>query len=331
MQPKRSRLTLSQYVSGILERDRTTLSRAITLVESTLGEDQLLAEEVIQQLLPYTGKSTRIGITGVPGVGKSTFIESFGQLVLNRGHRLAVLTIDPSSQRTKGSILGDKTRMEKLAVDKRAYIRPSPAGTTLGGVGARTREAMLLCEAAGYDVVFIETVGVGQSETLVKGMVDFFLLLMLAGAGDELQGIKKGIIEIADALVVTKADGDNLEKSKLAKKEYDRALHLFPLNENGWKPKVKTCSALDNSGLEEIWEMILEFTEKMKRNGHFDKNRSDQRLSWMHEHIKWSLENLFYQNQEIADKLKQVSPLVERGEAPALAIARKLVQEFLNR
>jgi len=330
VQPKRSRLTVSQYVSGILDKDRTVLSRAITLVESTLSEDQRLAEEVIQRLLPYTGESIRIGITGVPGVGKSTFIESFGQLVLNRGHRLAVLTIDPSSQRTKGSILGDKTRMEKLAVDKRAFIRPSPAGTTLGGVGARTREAMLLCEAAGYDVVFIETVGVGQSETLVKGMVDFFLLLMLAGAGDELQGIKKGIIELADALVVTKADGDNLEKSRLAKKEYDRALHLFPLNENGWKPKVKTCSAIDQTGLEEIWEMILEFINKMKSNGHFDKSRAEQRLSWMHEHIQWLLESQFYQHPGVSQKLKEAMIQVQNGEASSIATARQLVHYFIH-
>ena len=329
MSQRKNRLTPNQYVEGILHRDRMVLSRAITLVESSLKEDQLLAEEVLGEILPYTGNSLRIGITGVPGVGKSTFIETFGQHVVQQGHQLAVLTIDPSSQTSKGSILGDKTRMSALAGEKRAFIRPSPSGSTLGGVSAKTREAMLLCEAAGFDVVFVETVGVGQSETMVKGMVDFFLLLMLAGAGDELQGIKKGIIETADALVITKADGDNLAKAKMAKKEYQNALHLFPLNESGWKPQVKICSAVENVGLVEVWEMILGFGEKMKASGHFDQNRTRQRLSWMHEHIKWSLENKFYHNPEINQKLKQIEPLVEKGDVPALVMARKLVQEFL--
>jgi LAO/AO transport system kinase len=330
MLQRKNRLTVNQYVDGILQKDRVVLSRAITLVESSLSEDQLLAEEVLHQVLPYAANSLRIGITGVPGVGKSTFIEAFGQHIVQQGHQLAVLTIDPSSQASKGSILGDKTRMSALASDKRAFIRPSPSGNTLGGVAAKTREAMLLCEAAGFDVIFIETVGVGQSETLVKGMVDFFLLLMLAGAGDELQGIKKGIIETADALVITKADGDNLAKAKLARKDYQNALHLFPLNENGWKPKVKVCSAVENSGLVEVWEMMIDFAEKMKANGHFQRNRTQQRLAWMHEHIKWSLENRFYQDPAIVEQLNQVSPLVEKGEVPALTMARKLVQGFLR-
>lgn len=331
MSQRKNRLTLNQYVEGVLQRDRVVLSRAITLVESSLNEDQLLAEEVLTKILPYTGNSLRVGITGVPGVGKSTFIEAFGQHVLQQGYKLAVLTIDPSSQTSKGSILGDKTRMSALAGDRRAFIRPSPSGSTLGGVAAKTREAMLLCEAAGFDVVFVETVGVGQSETLVKGMVDFFLLLMLAGAGDELQGIKKGIIETADALVITKADGDNFDKAKRARKDYQNALHLMPLHENGWKPKVKLCSAIEKTGLVEVWEMILDFGEKMKASGHFDQNRTQQRLSWMHEHIKWSLENQFYHNPRIAERLKQISPQIERGEVPALAMARKLVEEFLNK
>jgi LAO/AO transport system kinase len=331
MSQRKNRLTSDQYVEGILQKDRVVLSRAITLAESSLPEDQLLAEEVLSKILPYTGNSLRIGITGVPGVGKSTFIEAFGQHVLQQGHRLAVLTVDPSSQNSKGSILGDKTRMSALANNKKAFIRPSPSGNTLGGVGAKTREAMLLCEAAGFDVVFVETVGVGQSETLVKGMVDFFLLLMLAGAGDELQGIKKGIIETADALVITKADGDNFDKAKMARRDYQNALHLFPLNENGWKPQVKICSAVEGLGLVEVWDMILDFSEKMKGNRHFDKNRVQQRLSWMHEHIKWSLENRFYQDREIVDELRRISPLVERGEVPALVMARKLVQEFLGK
>jgi len=331
MSQRKNRLTPNQYVEGILQKDRVVLSRAITLVESSLHEDQLLAEEVLGAILPHTGKSLRVGITGVPGVGKSTFIEAFGQHILEQGHQLAVLTIDPSSQTSKGSILGDKTRMSALASDKSAFIRPSPSSNNLGGVAAKTREAMLLCEAAGFDVIFIETVGVGQSETVVKGMVDFFLLLMLAGAGDELQGIKKGIIETADALVITKADGDNVGPAKKAKKEYQNALHLMPLNENGWKPEVKICSAVENRGLVEVWEMMIDYADKMKANGHFQHNRTRQRLSWMHEHIKWTLQNRFYQDPAIVEQLKQASPLVEKGEVPALSMARKLVEEFLNK
>lgn len=330
MQKNRNRLTLQQYVSGILKRDRVVLGRAITLVESNLSTDQQLAEEVLNRVLPHTGKSIRVGITGVPGVGKSTFIESLGKQILAQGHNLAVLTIDPSSKKTGGSILGDKTRMEALAVDKRAFIRPTPAGSSLGGVSAKTREVMLLCEAAGHDVVFIETVGVGQSETMVQGMVDFFLLLMLSGAGDELQGIKKGIIEIADALVVTKADGDNLENSKMAKREYDRALHLFPPRENGWQPKVKICSAIKNFGLEEIWEMILHFEHMMKANGYFDDNRSKQRVDWMHEHIRILLENRFFQDKAIAGELEKITPFVLKGEISSITTARNLVKQFLN-
>lgn len=330
MYSTRKRLTLSEYLSGILNQDRITLSKAITLVESSLSQDQLLAEELIQEVMPYTGKSIRVGITGVPGVGKSTFIDTFGEHLIQQGHRLAVLTIDPSSQKTKGSILGDKTRMEKLALNKMAFIRPSPAGATLGGVGARTREAMLLCEAAGYDMVIVETVGVGQSETVVSEMVDFFLLLILAGAGDELQGIKKGIIETADALVVTKADGENLKQARLAKKEYERALHLFPLKENKWKPKVRLCSALDNVGMDEIGAMINDFIQKIKSTSYFDENRSKQRLSWMHGHIKWLLESSFYQHPEVKKRLHRISPLVEKGDTPSMGMARLLVEEFLR-
>lgn len=330
MGKKKTRLSISQYVSGILEGDRVILSRAITLAESSLSSDQQLAEEVISQILPYSGNSMRIGITGVPGVGKSTFIENFGKQIVEQGHKLAVLTIDPSSQKTGGSILGDKTRMETLASDKRAFIRPTPAGSSLGGVSAKTREAMLFCEAAGHDVIFIETVGVGQSETLVKGMVDFFLLLMLSGAGDELQGIKKGIIEIADALVITKADGDNVEKGKTAKKEYERALHLFRKNENGWHPQVKICSALNNFGLREIREMILDFEQMMKANGYFAENRSRQRLDWMHGHIRLLLQNLFYGNPVISEKLDKLSPQVLSGEVSSISLARELVHDFLN-
>jgi LAO/AO transport system kinase len=304
------------------------LSRAITLVESALLSDQLIAEKVMEGILPYAGKSIRIGVTGVPGVGKSTFIESFGKLLVEKGHKVAVLAVDPSSQQSQGSILGDKTRMENLSSDSRAYIRPSPAGNTLGGVSARTREGMLLCEAAGFDVILIETVGVGQSEIAVKGMVDFFLLLMLAGAGDELQGIKKGIIEICDALVINKADGENLMATKNAKREYANALHLFPSKENGWSPQVKTCSALNQSGLEEIWEMVQKYQERMIQNGFWDHNRSNQRVNWLHEHIRYLLERSFYQNETIKNRLDLMQVEIKSGLISPISKARELVEIF---
>jgi len=304
------------------------ISRAITLVESELHTDQLIAERVMEGILPYSGNSIRIGITGVPGVGKSTFIESFGKTLVEKGHKVAVLAIDPSSQQSRGSILGDKTRMENLASDKRAYIRPSPAGSTLGGVSARTREAMLICEAAGFDVILIETVGVGQSEIAVKGMVDFFLLLMLAGAGDELQGIKKGIIEICDAMVINKADGVNLEPAKNAKREYANALHLFPEKENGWIPQVKTCSAIEKTGLDEIREMIMSYRERMLANGFWENNRAGQRINWLHEHIRYLLERSFFQNKNIKNHLGQILPDITSGRLSPIAKARELVDLF---
>ncbi|MCL6259489.1 methylmalonyl Co-A mutase-associated GTPase MeaB [Aquiflexum sp. TKW24L] len=327
----KNRLSSSDYIQGILQGDRVILSRAITLVESALLSDQLIAEKVMEGVLPYSGKSIRIGITGVPGVGKSTFIESFGKMLVESGHNVAVLAVDPSSQQSHGSILGDKTRMESLAVDKRAYIRPSPAGNTLGGVSARTREGMLLCEAAGFDVILIETVGVGQSEITVKGMVDFFLLLMLAGAGDELQGIKKGIIEICDAMVINKADGANLESAKIAKREYANALHLFPSKENSWNPQVKICSALENSGLKEIWEMVKEYQERMIINGYWDQNRSNQRVNWLHEHVRYLLEKSFFQNEKIKNQLDQILPEITSGRLSPIAKARELVDLFTGK
>lgn len=326
----RNRLTLSEYVDGVLTGNRVILSRAITLVESTLPTDQELAEQVVNNIMAHTGNSIRIGITGVPGVGKSTFIESFGIEVVEKGHKLAVLAIDPSSQRTKGSILGDKTRMETLASDPRAFIRPTPAGSTLGGVSAKTREAMLLCEAAGYDVIFIETVGVGQSEIMVKGMVDFFLLLMLAGAGDELQGIKKGIIEIADAIAITKSDGDNQKNAKKAKREYSNALHLFPANESGWTPQVKICSALDRTGLGEIWEMINSYKDQMKIKGYFSSKRAEQRINWLHEHVAFLLEHRFYNNASIQKTLSEHLPEVRSGSLSSISMARSLVEMFIK-
>ncbi len=327
---KRHRLSVQEYIDGVLGGDRVILSQAITLVESSLASDQEIAEALMTAVLPHSGRSIRIGITGVPGVGKSTFIEKFGWQVIEEGYKLAVLAVDPSSQSSKGSILGDKTRMEKLSMDKRAYIRPSPSGNTLGGVSARTREAMLLCEAAGFDVVFIETVGVGQSEIAVKGMVDFFLLLMLAGAGDELQGIKKGIIEMCDALVINKADGDNIEAAKRAKREYANALHLFSMKESSWNPKVKTCSGLSGAGLPEIWQMIQDYQGLVVRNGFFERNRAEQRVSWMQEHIKYLLEHNFYSNQAISEDIKQSLPEVKSGQVSAIKKARELVQIFIN-
>lgn len=326
----KNRLSVSEYIQGVLDADRVILSRAITLVESALHSDQLIAEELMEGILPYSGNSVRIGITGVPGVGKSTFIESFGKILVEKGHKVAVLAVDPSSQESHGSILGDKTRMENLAADKRAYIRPSPTGNTLGGVSARTREGMLLCEAAGFDVILIETVGVGQSETAVKGMVDFFLLLMLAGAGDELQGIKKGIVEICDAMVINKADGTNLDAAKNAKREYSNALHLFPAKENGWVQQVKICSALDQTGLDEIWEMVAGYKERMGQNGFWDHNRANQRISWLHEHIRYLLEKSFFQNEKIKTQLDQILPEIRSGRLSAIAKARELVEIFTN-
>lgn len=319
-----------EYVQGILNGDRVMLSKAITLVESKLTADNELAEDVLGKALPYTGNSVRIGITGVPGAGKSTFIESFGKCLTSTGKRVAVLTIDPSSQKTKGSILGDKTRMEELANDPNAYVRPSPSGATLGGVHSRTRETMLLCEASGFDVIIIETVGVGQSETSVKGIVDFFLLLMLSGAGDELQGIKRGIMEMADLIAINKTDGDNIKRSQLAQQEYRNALHMFPSNENGWYPKVVTCSARNNTGIRETWEIICKHEEVMKANGFFKINRQQQNLQWMHDVIRDHLQNSFYNNGPVKKNLNYLKQEVETEKIPAIVAAKRLLGLFLK-
>ncbi len=328
MYQRRKRLAVDQYVEGVLAGDKITLSKAITLVESTLKSDHLLAEKVLEKLLPHTGKSIRVGITGVPGVGKSTFIESFGKLITSMNKKLAVLAIDPSSQRSKGSILGDKTRMEKLSTDPLAYIRPSASGSSLGGVGTKTRETMLLCEAAGFEIIFIETVGVGQSETTVKGMVDFFLLLMLSGAGDELQGIKKGIMEMADTIAITKADGDNKPKCERAKREYKNALHLFPPSESGWYPNVLTCSAINNEGLLEIWQEISKFSEHMKDKGLFFLNRQFQNVEWMHDIIVYSLKQHFYSDQEINQTIPLLESKIKNKQIPAITAARQLLDKY---
>lgn len=328
MYQRKRRLSVEEYVNGVLSGDKIILSKTITLVESTLESDHLIAEQVIERILPHTGGSVRIGITGVPGVGKSTFIESFGKLVTSLNLKLAVLAIDPSSQRSKGSILGDKTRMSNLAIDPMAYIRPSSSGSSLGGVGTKTRETMLLCEAAGFEVIFIETVGVGQSETTVKGMVDFFLLLMLAGAGDELQGIKKGIMEMADAIAITKADGDNKTKCERAQREYKNALHLFPPSESGWYPTVLTCSAVENDGLNAVWDEIEKYSAEMKEKGFFYANRQFQNVEWMHDIILYSLKNKFYSNQIIAKSINSLEKEIKNKKIPAMSAARKLLKEF---
>lgn len=325
---RRNRLTLEEYKTGVLSGNRVGLSRAITLVESTLDSDNELAAQLIDEIYDHTGNSFRIGITGVPGVGKSTFIEAFGQLVLESDKKLAVLTIDPSSQKTGGSILGDKTRMEKLSRSKNAFIRPSPSGDALGGVAHKTRETMLLCEAAGYDFILVETVGVGQSETSVKNMVDFFLLLMLAGAGDELQGIKKGIMEMADAIAINKADGDNIDKAKKAKKEYQNALHLFPANENGWVPEVKTCSALNSEGLEDILKLLDKYQIEQKQSGYFDLNRKEQAIHWMHQTIHHFLKQNFYKSPEILKNLSKFEEEVRKGDKHSVQAARTLLNQY---
>ena len=298
----------------ILKGNITALGQAITLVESTLPEDEKIAQKLLGACLLKSGNSIRIGITGVPGVGKSTFIETFGKLLTSQGKKVAVLAIDPTSERTKGSILGDKSRMHQLSSDKNAFIRPSPNSGTLGGVANKTRESIILCEAAGFDIILIETVGVGQSETTVNNLVDFFLLLMLAGAGDELQGIKRGIMELAHALVITKADGDNCQKAKNAGLEYKSALHLFPAMENGWTPQVSTCSALENTGVEQILETITKFDAQMLSSGWKIKNRKDQNNYWLHLKVKEELGNKKYNALLAEGKLKLLEKELATGK-----------------
>jgi LAO/AO transport system kinase len=325
---KKQRLPASEYVEGILNGNRYLLSRAITLTESSLEEDTYLAQTILEQLTPYTGDSVRVGITGVPGVGKSSFIEALGKHIVELGLPIAVLAIDPSSQKTRGSIMGDKTRMETLAQDTRAFIRPTAAGSSLGGVARKTRETMLLCEAAGYKVIFIETVGVGQSEIAVRGMVDFFLLLMLAGAGDELQGIKKGIMEMADALVITKVDGDNIKQAKLAEGSYKNALHLFRESPNGWHCPVKTCSALTGQGIAAVWEVIDAYVTHTKANGWFPANRESQNLSWMRDSVQEALLADFYRNTEVLRISRELEDGVARGLIPPYLAANRLIDAY---
>jgi len=317
--------SVSDLVSGIISGNITALSRAITLVESTNAAHTKKANAVITKCLPHANSSIRIGITGVPGVGKSTFIEAFGTYLTSQGKKVAVLAVDPSSTLTKGSILGDKTRMEDLVKDKNAFIRPSPSGASLGGVARKTRETIILCEAAGFDTIIIETVGVGQSETAVHSMVDFFLLLKLSGAGDELQGIKRGIIEMADAIVINKADGDNIKAAKFAKLEFNRALHLYPQKESEWSPKVSLCSALKQEGISEVWDMIEDYKASTTSNSYFETNRNNQNTFWLLQTIESRLKSDFYNSMKIKAALKSQIKLVEAGKTTPFAAAEYLL------
>ncbi|RZJ36291.1 MAG: methylmalonyl Co-A mutase-associated GTPase MeaB [Flavobacterium sp.] len=323
--------TADELVAGIVNGNMTSLSRAITVLESTNPEHVEKASKIVSQCLPHSGKSVRIGITGVPGVGKSTFIEAFGKHLTALGKRVAVLAVDPSSTISHGSILGDKTRMEELVKDPNAYIRPSASGETLGGVARKTRETITLCEAAGFDVIIIETVGVGQSETAVHGMVDFFLLLKIAGAGDELQGIKRGIMEMADAVVINKADGENKKRATMAKGEFNRALHLFPPTNSGWTPKATTCSAITREGIEEIWNTVLEYLKLTENNGYFMARRNEQSRYWMLETINSELLGRFYSDPAIEPLVAEMKLAVGRQEISPFVAAQRLLEIYFKR
>lgn len=320
-----------ELIDGILAGNITSLSRSITLIESTNSNHLAKANEVINACLPFANKSIRIGITGVPGVGKSTFIEAFGKHLTNLGKKVAVLAVDPSSTISHGSILGDKTRMEELVKDKNAFIRPSASGETLGGVARKTRETITLCEAFGFDVILIETVGVGQSETAVHSMVDFFLLLKIAGAGDELQGIKRGIMEMADAIIINKADGDNIKKAQLAKVEFNRALHLFPAKKSGWIPTTATCSAITQEGIDTVWKIISKYIKLVKSNEYFLEKRKEQNQFWMMETIDEQLKTHFYNQPSIIDLLETTKKAVQNNELSPFVAAQILLDSYFKK
>jgi LAO/AO transport system kinase len=312
-------------IKGVREQDRRLLSKTITLIESSRRDHQQQARQIVDELLPHTGNAVRLGITGVPGVGKSTFIESLGISLVEAGHRVAVLAVDPSSSRSGGSVMADKTRMEKLSVEEKAFIRPSPSGGTLGGVARKTRETMLVCEAAGFDVIIVETVGVGQSETTVASMVDFFLVLMLAGAGDELQGIKRGVLELADALAINKADGGNITNARNAAQIYESALQMLQPPSPNWKPPVLTCSALEMTGIAEIWQTVMKFHQKFKESGELAEKRQKQALDWLWSLVEDGLKERFYTHPDIKKKLDQITRAVAKGQtAPTLAADKLL-------
>ncbi|MDO5036394.1 MAG: methylmalonyl Co-A mutase-associated GTPase MeaB [Porphyromonas sp.] len=329
--PRRRReITISEYVEGILKGDTAILARAVTLVESRLTEHRTKAQEVVEKCLPYAGKSVRIGITGVPGAGKSTSIDTFGMHAVEHGHKLAVLAIDPSSERSKGSILGDKTRMERLAKEHNAFIRPSPSAGSLGGVARKTRESIILCEAAGYDTIFVETVGVGQSETAVHSMVDFFLLIQLAGTGDELQGIKRGIMEMADGIVINKADGDNIAKAELAATHFRNALHLFPPAESGWTPEVLTYSGYYGLNIDKVWEMMDRYFEYVKSTGYFQYNRNRQAKYWMYESVQEALRDSFYRHPLVQEAMPEVERAVLADEMSSFVGGMRLLEIYFD-
>ena len=328
---KKRQLTTDEYVEGILQGNITILSQAITLVESSNPEHYEQAQQIIERCLPYAGKSVRIGITGVPGAGKSTFIEAIGNMVTSLKHKLAVLAIDPSSERSGGSILGDKTRMETICNNPNVFIRPSPSAGSLGGVGRKTRETVVLCEAAGFDVTFVETVGVGQSETAVHSMVDLFMLLQISGAGDELQGIKRGIMEMADLMVITKADGENIHKAELAKTQFQGALRLFPMPESGWRPKVYTCSSLAGTGLEEVWKGVEEYLDHTQANGYFQHNRNRQNKYWMYESINEALKQSFYLDPEIEELIPKFEEEVLGNRISSFIAAHQLLDKYFKK
>jgi len=316
--------SVSALIDGVVEGDKMLLARALTLIESNKSEDRTGAKQIVEHCLAKNTNSIRVGITGVPGVGKSTFIEALGSAITATGKRVAVLAVDPSSSISKGSILGDKTRMQNLARDQNAFIRPSPSGDSLGGVARKTRESILLCEAAGFDVILIETVGVGQSETVVHSMVDFFLLLKLAGAGDDLQGIKRGIVEMADAIVINKADGDNIKQADLARVEFERALHMYPPKNSGWIAKALSCSAIKNEGIIEIWQMITDFISQSKANGHLEKNRMEQNKNWFLQTVDNLLKTEFYRSPKTKAKLEKLLNKVESSKISPFMAAEEL-------
>ncbi|MEH6768942.1 methylmalonyl Co-A mutase-associated GTPase MeaB [Maribacter arcticus] len=318
-------LSTTEIIEGIFSNNIAIVSKAITIIESTKPEHRINANKIIEGCISKRNDTIRIGITGVPGAGKSTFIEQFGLMLTGLGKKVAVLTVDPSSSRTKGSILGDKTRMQELVKDPNAYIRPSASGSSLGGVTRKTRESIVILEAAGFDIILIETIGVGQSETAVHDMVDFFLLLKLAGAGDELQGIKRGIIEMADSIVINKSDGNNVQNAAQAKMEFARALHMFPPKENGWSPEVLTCSALENRGLEEIWKLIFNYCQTMKETGYFNKNRQQQNENWLIQYLEQELLAKFYQNPKTKKLLPLLKEEVINGNTSPFSAAEKLL------
>lgn len=328
--PKKRSLSTEEYVAGILAGNITTLSQAITLIESSNPSHYAQAQEIIERCLPHAGKSVRIGITGVPGAGKSTFIEAIGGMVTSLRHKLAVLAIDPSSERSGGSILGDKTRMESICNNPDVFIRPSPAAGSLGGVARKTRETIVLCEAAGFDVIFIETVGVGQSETAVHSMVDLFMLLQISGAGDELQGIKRGIMEMADLMVITKADGENIHKAELARTQFQGALRLFPISDSGWKPRVYTASAYAGTGLEEVWKGVEEYLDHIQANGYFQHNRNRQNKYWMYESINEVLRNSFYHDPAIESRIGEYEKRVLDDRISSFIAAKELLDIYFK-